>query len=187
MWNLLSVTSRQFHLSLKICSFFFQTPHLRQCGVLATLPPKAANYDVQRDHRKLHLELLHLPPEESCAMSSSNRINGSSTISSSTSTTISVSAKMANFLSLTAQGANLEQQRQESSHPHDYSRQHSHSLRSSPTAGIERCWWAAISRSGNCCFIRFACTSARAARAAAATSVAAVPLHQVRNELRVDD
>jgi hypothetical protein len=46
---------------------------------------------------------------------------------------------------------------------------------------------AAISRSGNWCFIRFACTSARAARAAAATSVAAMPLHQVRDELRVDD
>lgn len=182
---------------------FFRVPHLRQRGVLATPTPNATKYGVKRDRRKLRIELLHLPPEESRAMSSSNSINCSSTSSSSASVNASGSMKMANLLGLTAQQEHLEQQRRESSHSHDHSHQHSHSHRSlqhiqleleiGKTSVDQDVSDSTDSPAPRSTALAAALASARAARAAAAagasvsTPVAVAPLDLVSDEFAASD
>jgi hypothetical protein len=51
---------------------FFTVHKLSQCGQLAPYQPlKGTKFGIKRDRRKLHIEPLHLPPEESRAFGSS--------------------------------------------------------------------------------------------------------------------
>lgn len=43
---------------------------IQQCGMLAPFRPSNSRYGLKRDRRKLHIEPLHLPPEESRAFGS---------------------------------------------------------------------------------------------------------------------
>ena len=119
---------------------FFRIRHMHQRGLLASPPPKATKYGMKRDRRKLHIELLHLPPEESRAMQSSNSINcSSSSIGSTNSTGINANTmKMATLMGLTA----AQQQQQSPQHPqqsaslgHSHDHQHGHSHGSGSTGG----------------------------------------------------
>lgn len=49
---------------------FFIVRKMQRVGMLAPYPAKAARYGLKRDRRKLYIEPLHLPPEESRAMAS---------------------------------------------------------------------------------------------------------------------
>ncbi len=46
---------------------FFVVKKLHLNGMLASPQPKASKFGIKRDRRKLHIEALHLPPEESRA------------------------------------------------------------------------------------------------------------------------
>lgn len=50
---------------------FFIVKKLQLNGMLASPQPKASKFGIKRDRRKLHIEALHLPPEESRAFGSS--------------------------------------------------------------------------------------------------------------------
>lgn len=50
---------------------FFIIKKLHYAGMMATPQPKASKFGIKRDRRKLHIEPLHLPPEESRAFGSS--------------------------------------------------------------------------------------------------------------------
>lgn len=112
---------------------FFRIRHMHQRGLLASPPPKATKYGMKRDRRKLHIELLHLPPEESRAMQSSNSINcSSSSIGSTNNTGINANTmKMATLMGLTAaqqqqqpQQPQYAQQSASLGHSHDHSHSH---------------------------------------------------------------
>lgn len=49
---------------------FFIIRKMQRVGMLAAYPAKAARYGLKRDRRKLYIEPLHLPPEESRALAS---------------------------------------------------------------------------------------------------------------------
>lgn len=49
-------------------------------GVLAPFRPQAHRFGLRRDRRKLHVEALHLPPEESRAFGSSDKKEGASAL-----------------------------------------------------------------------------------------------------------
>lgn len=66
---------------------FFMIRKLQQFGMLTSPALKGTKYGIKRDRRKLHIEPLHLPPEESRATSSAtakeeklNKLEGSKTI-----------------------------------------------------------------------------------------------------------
>lgn len=60
---------------------FFVVRKLQLNGMLASPQPKASKYGIKRDRRKLHIEALHLPPEESRAFGSTSCTDQKSPIS----------------------------------------------------------------------------------------------------------
>jgi hypothetical protein len=75
-----SFAGQQHRIPIEFREFigFFIIKKLNQQGVLTTPPPKASKYGLKRDRRKLYIEMLHLPPEESRAMASSSCSSSSS-------------------------------------------------------------------------------------------------------------
>lgn len=68
---------------------FFMVHKVQQHGVLAPHRSNGSRFGIKRDRRKLHIEPLHLPPEDNRAMQSSNKVGGS-TANNSTAAAASV-------------------------------------------------------------------------------------------------
>lgn len=96
---------------------FFTVKKLQQYGVLAPYqPPKGTRFGIKRDRRKLHIEPLHLPPEESRAFGS----NCSSDTSKVSNNTESMASKA--FGSIGA----VEKSHRSVSHDHSHEHAHGH-------------------------------------------------------------
>lgn len=68
-----SFTARMHAIPYEFKEFlgFFMVRKLQQLGMMASPPLKGTKFGIKRDRRKLHIEPLHLPPEESRATNSS--------------------------------------------------------------------------------------------------------------------
>lgn len=69
----------------KALSAFFAIRRAVSAGALCSANVTASKFGLKRDRRKLQIERLHLPPEESRAMASSNAVSGSSATTSNSS------------------------------------------------------------------------------------------------------
>lgn len=56
---------------------YLHVKRIQQANSIASFRSPNCKYGIKRDRRKLHIEPLHLPPEESRAMQSSNAVHGS--------------------------------------------------------------------------------------------------------------
>jgi elongator complex protein 4 len=56
---------------------YLHVKRIQQANSIASFRSSNCKYGIKRDRRKLHIEPLHLPPEESRAMQSSNAVHGS--------------------------------------------------------------------------------------------------------------
>jgi hypothetical protein len=75
-----SFTGRQHCVPYEFDRFhgFLVLYKIQQMGMLAPYKPSSSRYGIIRDRRKVNIEPLHLPPEESRAFPSSNSSNSSS-------------------------------------------------------------------------------------------------------------
>jgi hypothetical protein len=112
---------------------FFTVKKLQQYGVLAPYqPPKGTRFGIKRDRRKLHIEPLHLPPEESRAFGSN--------CSSETSKLPSFDGVAKSFGNVGAveKSNKVHQESTHASHSHNHVHNHEHSHNhSSSMTGLE--------------------------------------------------
>jgi hypothetical protein len=136
---------------------------IQQYGTVAPFRPPGTRFGLKRDRRKLHIESLHLPPEESRAFSTTG---GAAPAPAPTPAAVATAAAA---LSSGLAALSVDPTSSSADHGHNHSHNHSHGAHSataSETAGSSRSSSTQYSASGS------ATTPATTPAAAAATATA---------------
>jgi hypothetical protein len=106
IFNIDSFATRMLAVPYEFREFlgFFAVKKLQQVGMLASPVLKGTRFGIKRDRRKLHIEPLHLPPEESRAFAShcsAPKVVSQSTTISSAAASVSMEAQTSKLTNTT--------------------------------------------------------------------------------------